>query len=387
MAIRLFCLVLVFIVAGCSNVPDEPGYRASNSKLPLGQSSFEQYAEQTRQWLAENRHFLTAHKQVELGANAPYELLPKTPLTASRGILLAHGLLDSPYSFIDIARRLADMGFVVRTVLLEGHGSKPANLLATDVDNWRRLIKEQVALFKPHVDELYLGGFSTGGNLVTSYALNDDDIKGLVLFSPGFKANTDYDVLAPVVPWFKDWVFTPTMKYQTNYVRYITGPSNAYAQYYQTSTEVLALLDEQVFDKPTFIALSETDSIIDSHRTLSLFQTRFTHPDSRLLWFGDPPKIDDQRVTVLPGRVPEFNVSNFSHMGLLFALENPYYGPKGKQRFCANGQSQEAYLRCLQHQPTWYSAYGYDEVGKDHSRLTFNPWFANMIDLLHKVLF
>lgn len=391
MYIRFLFLLSTLLIVGCSTAPNEPGYRASNSSLPLGQSSFAEYEAQTRQWLASNRYFITTQVDAELGANSPYELIPESPVMPSRGVLLAHGLLDSPFSFIDIGKKLQGMGFTVRTVLLEGHGSKPADLLATDVDNWRRLIKEQVAILKQDVDEVYLGGFSTGGNLATAYALNDDDIEGLILFSPGFKSvNTSYDGLAPLAPLvslFKPWFYTPTMQYQTNYVRYITGPSNAYAQYYQTSKAVLELLESKAFTKPAFIAVSETDSIIDAARTLDLFERKFTHSDSRLIWFGDDPQSVDSRVMVFSGRVPEYQVSNFSHMGLLFAPSNPYYGPNGQQRFCANGQSRAAYRRCLERKPTWYSAYGYYEPDKDHTRLTFNPWFDEMIDSIYQVFF
>jgi predicted esterase len=51
-------------------------------------------------------------------------------------------------------------------------------------------ISHHIKLLEKEVDELGLGGFSTGANLVTSYALeNEKDISGLLLFSPGFASN------------------------------------------------------------------------------------------------------------------------------------------------------------------------------------------------------
>jgi len=380
------------VIVACAQAPNEPGYQPSTSKLPLNQRTFAQYQYQTKQWLAQNRHFLTQYPERELAANTPFEIKANKELTPSRGVLLVHGLLDSPYSFVDIAPRLAAMGFTVRTVLLEGHGSKPANLLQTDADNWYQLVDEQVAIFKQEVDELYLGGFSTGANLTTHYGMNDDDIAGLMLFSPGFKAFTELDVMAPVVPWFTDWLYAPSLKHQTNYVRYMTGPSNAYAQYYRTSDDILALFERQTFDKPVFMALSETDSIINPHRALDIFTKRMTHHNSHLIWFGNAPTLNEQpvldsRVTVLPGKVPEYQVSNYSHMGLLFSTDNSYYGVNGRQRFCVNGQQQGAYGRCVRGQDVWFSAYGYVEPNKEHARLTFNPWFEQMMKSLEQVFF
>lgn len=376
----------IFIITACSNVPNEPIYQASNTTLPIGQQSFNEYVHGTRVWLMKNRAFLSKDTSAEIKANSPYELMPTVKLAKSRGILLVHGLLDSPYSFVDIAPMLANMGFRVRTVLLEGHGSKPADLLNADFDHWRDLVEQQTQIFKREVDELYLGGFSTGANLVTSHALKDPDIQGLLLFSPGFEAKNDMVRLTPFLSLFRDWVYTPSMKSQTNYVRYRTAPSNAFAQFYHTSSDIMHRLKRQQYDKPVFIAVSGADSIVNVNLALKLFSSRMINPKSRLIWFGDKPHSTDERVTVLAGKVPKFKVSNFSHMGLLFDSKNGYYGSNGSQRICNNGQQAEAYFRCVKRQEVWYSAYGYREADKAHARLTFNPWFDEMRKVIREVM-
>lgn len=383
----LTLVLLLLLLSGCSHIPDEPAYKASNSRLPLGQSSFADYAQSTRAWLALHRWFLSPDQTAELNANTPFELSPQLPLRQSRGILLVHGLADSPYSFVDVAPMLAKMGFRVRTVLLEGHGSRPADLIDADHHNWQLLLAQQVAIFKGEVDKLYLGGFSTGANLVTRYALDDADIQGLVLFSPGFKAQTDYDKYAPLVSVFRDWLYTPSLARQTNYVRYFNSPSNGFAQYYHTSRDILDRLEQQAYQRPVFIALSENDSVVDVQRVLDLFQRRLTHPDSRLIWYGRPPNIADTRVMTFSAAVAAMKVSNFSHMGLLFAPGNDYYGRDGSQRICNNGQSNADHRRCRQNDEVWYSAWGYRESGKAHARLTFNPWFGEMGEIIRQVVF
>ena len=384
--IRFILLFGLLTLGGCATAPDEPAYRPSNTVLPTGQTSFDEYVNDTRRWLIENRLFMTKNAAAEVDANSPYELLPPVTGEKTRGILLVHGLSDSPFSFVDIAPQLQQMGFHVRTLLLEGHGSRPADLLNADFNHWQALVEHHVRLFKPEVDELYLGGFSTGANLVTAYALSDPDIAGLALWSPGFRPKTQVARLAPVVSLFSDWLYTPSMKSESNYVRYLVAPSNSFAQYYHSSADVMLRLNKDSYDKPVFMGISQDDSVVDAERILSLFSSHFTHPASRLIWYGEPPKSDDNRVSHYSGYVPEFKVSNFSHMGLLFSPQNPYYGPEGSQRICENGQNNPEYWQCLKNGEIWYSAWGLQLPGKAHARLTFNPWFGQMIDTLKGVL-
>ncbi|MDY4162476.1 MAG: tat (twin-arginine translocation) pathway signal sequence, partial [Sutterella sp.] len=86
--------------------------------LPLGQTSFAAYAEDARIWVAEHRPFVTEDRAFELTANLPREYRPAVP--DGRGVLLVHGLGDSPWSFSDLAASLAAEGLLVRTVLLPG---------------------------------------------------------------------------------------------------------------------------------------------------------------------------------------------------------------------------------------------------------------------------
>jgi len=77
----------------------------------------------------------------------------------------------------------------VHTVLLAGHGTTPSDLLAVDVEDWRRVVKEQIAILASEGSQVYLGGFSTGANLALAYALDQPTIDGVLLFSPTFKSD------------------------------------------------------------------------------------------------------------------------------------------------------------------------------------------------------
>ncbi len=258
---------------------------SEGSSSPLGQTSFAAYREETRQWLEQARDFQSPNHVAELDWNAPQEWRPERP--ASRGILLVHGLGDSPWSFSDLGPRLAKQGFLVRTLLLPGHGSKPADLLNTRLEEWRQLLSEQAAVLAKEVPHIYLGGFSTGANLVLHYAYEHPDVEGLLLFSPAFKSNTAYDWLPSLIAWAKPWLREPSPDRPTQTpVRYLNVPTNAFAQFYRSSVTVRAKLNAGSYDKPVLLVVAQHDSVLDTAHIRDTFTQRFTHPASRLVWYG-----------------------------------------------------------------------------------------------------
>ncbi|UYM17483.1 alpha/beta hydrolase [Endozoicomonas euniceicola] len=370
-------LALFFSLTGCSQAPDSPAFTVSDSQPAYDQSTFAQYINDTRTWLAANRAFITHNKTLELNSNSPFERLPASNTTAKKGILLVHGLGDSPYSFVDIAPVLAQQGFLVRTILLPGHGSKPADLIRIHREDWQAAVAHHAQLLASEVDELWLGGFSTGANLITSWALQQkpDTVKGMLLFSPGYKPNSSLVALSPALSYFKDWA---DIDQTSNYVRYDSLAVNGAGEYYKTSKAVRHDLEHNPVPFPVLITISENDSVIDAQNVLDLFESQFTHPQSQLVWYGSPPDTEDTRVSVLDSFIPELNISNFSHMNALFAPANPYYGENGSYRMCDNGQTLQADEKCPKAENIWYSAWGYREKGKIHARLTWNPYFTEL---------
>lgn len=327
-----------------------------------------------------------------LALNAPHEWRPAPSGRGARprkGILLVHGLGDSPWSFHDIAKNLAAGGYLVRTVLLPGHGTRPEDLLDVDVEQWRQVVREQVAALSGDVDRVYLGGFSTGANLVTEYAHGDDAIAGLALFSPALKSAMPLDWATPLIAPFRPWLLTPDGRRPLqSTVRYFAVPTNGFAQFYRSSEAVRRRLDARPYEKPVFMVVARHDSVLDAGYLLDTFRTRFTHPASRLVWYGEPPDLsgDDPRVVVRPDRLPERRISRFSHMGILFSPANRLYGEAGTQRICSNGQGEAALEACERGAEVWYADWGYREPGRIHARLTFNPYFAWQSSLMRAVL-
>jgi alpha-beta hydrolase superfamily lysophospholipase len=375
----LLLLCVAWAGLGCAGTPVP--------KAPLGQQQFADYQAQTRRWLAERRAFVSPDAEgraQELDWNSPREWRPSG--LPRGGVLLVHGLGDSPWSWTDVGAQLAAQGWLVRSVLLPGHGSRPADLLPVQVADWQQVVAEQVGLLRRDLQQsgavarLWLGGFSTGANLILAQAYGQPEIEGLLLFSPAFKAGTRLVALAPLVKALRPWLASqdPAQRPQQGPVRYYNVPTNGFAQYYLSSKRAQRLIGIERYTKPVLMVLAEHDSVLDVDALRRLFEHRFVHPASRLIWYGVWPEATppEARVTVRPDHLPDWRISQFSHMGMLFAPDNPVYGHSGSLRLCWNGQSDESLRRCQAGAPIWYSAWGHQEDGKDHARLTFNPYFS-----------
>lgn len=367
---------IIMLLTACSRSPQDI--------TPLGQSSFTDYQLETTRWVEQQRRFQTLDTSLELEWNTPSESRPA--VAARKGILLIHGLGDSPGSFIDITPELTRQGFLVRTVLLPGHGTKPSDLLKVSVDDWRRVVAEQAELLSQDVSEVYLGGFSTGGNLALEYAIQHPEIRGLVLFSPAIQSDEPLDFLAPLLANFTDWL-RPLRPGQLQQLptRYLRVPTNAFSQYYYSSARVRSLLSQSPYDKPVLMVLAQHDSLLNTSEMLSQFDRTFSHPDSRLIWYGDrPEQVVSNRILVRTDRLPEWRISQFSHMSVLFSPDNVLYGRTGSLALCTGVMTSPN--GCQNSPDVWYSDWGYSESGKQHIRLTFNPYFSWQNQIMDEVL-
>ncbi|NOG32482.1 alpha/beta fold hydrolase [Halomonas sp. TBZ9] len=217
---RRFSVVLaaVVLLPSCAIPPDSPRFQPSGSLPRYDQPGFDAYVRDTRAWLADNRRFISDDHQREIALNAPFE----------RGILFVHGLGSSPWYFTDIASAMVNDGWQVRSLLLPGHGSRPADLMLPSNDDCENILTTHAQRLADDVDELWLGGFSTGGNLVTSHAYDNDNIDGLLLFSPGFYPDSRYLFLAPAIAHFWDWL---DIDDEDNIAAYQSLPSRGAALY------------------------------------------------------------------------------------------------------------------------------------------------------------
>ena len=115
------------------------------------------------------------------------------PAAAPRaGVLLLHGLSDSPYSLRALGRRLHGAGAHVVGLRLPGHGTAPSGLVRVRWQDMAAAVRLVVADLQSRLGPapLYVVGYSTGAALAVHYALTalEDPslprVEALVLISP-----------------------------------------------------------------------------------------------------------------------------------------------------------------------------------------------------------
>ncbi len=375
-----FALIASASVIGCSSSSD-PMYVPNAQLSPFQQATFDEYLTETEQWLNQHRVFVSADKQKELDAVMPFELKPENP--NGQSVLLVHGLADSPYSFVDIAPVLAEQGYLVRVILLPGHGSRPADLELVELAHWNEIVEHHTQLLKQQSSGVWLGGFSTGTNLVTTYAIEQPEkIEGLLLFSTAYQPRDPMAKYSRYAKWFTDWV---SKEQEDNPTRYTSFSMHGAATYYESAIQVQQALEDTTVTIPTFMMLAEADETIDSQYAIEAFETQFTHPDNLAIWYGET-QYADPRITHYSMALPEQNVVSASHISPVFSPDNPTYKRDGEVRMCFDDQPESAAKPCEQSDEVWFAAYGLGDESTQRARMTWNPHFeesmAQMVEFL-----
>jgi len=121
--------------------------------------------------------------------NRTFELRADAP---AAGVLLLHGMSDSPYSLRSLGQRLHAAGAWVIGLRLPGHGTAPSGLVEVQWQDMAAAVRLAVRHLRDQVPArpLYIVGYSNGGALAVRYALSTlrepalPAVDGLVLISP-----------------------------------------------------------------------------------------------------------------------------------------------------------------------------------------------------------
>lgn len=97
------------------------------------------------------------------------------PSTTRGGVLLLHGMTDSPYSLRHLAEMLRQQGFYVLNLRLPGHGTLPSELDRIQWQDWYEAVKIGASHVAGQIDTgqpFYLLGYSNGGSLALKYSMD-----------------------------------------------------------------------------------------------------------------------------------------------------------------------------------------------------------------------
>ena len=205
------------------------------------------------------------NRYLERGMNNPQEFEPDwnrttvlTPDEVRGGVLLLHGLSDSPYSLRALAEKFREAGFYTVCMRMPGHGTVPAGLLRTKWKDWVAAVRIGARHVKDHAGEgnpFYIGGYSNGGALAVYNALealeeSDQDLPRpdrLILFSPcigvsAFAAASNWHRILSWMTYFEKsrWL---SIEPEFDPYKYNSFPKNAGAQAWDMTQAVQERLD------------------------------------------------------------------------------------------------------------------------------------------------
>ncbi|MCR5868617.1 carboxylesterase [Aquincola sp. J276] len=348
------------------------------------------------------------------------------------GVLLVHGLTDSPFLMRDLAEALAakpllpNRCLIARSLLLDGHGTVPGDLLQVDYQNWVHTVSWGIRSFVGQAQDVHLVGFSTGGALGlllahrTAASTLRPRLKSLVLISPAIRL-LDERAQSPealgmlafsgVKPWLERYEDRDYAKYESFALNGVYQVSRLSQQLARHESEPLSL--------PVFMALSLNDQTIDSRAAIQRF-VRLAETGNAL-WLAAPrgasnadPIVQDvlratgHQVSVVDSRIETERIDDFSHVALPVAPANVHYGRRGDYVNCLSYAAIDTGLWCacwgedLGHRPAPPACpkpdadrvivYGeppprrQDVTAPVQRRLTFNPWFAEMVEAIRSFL-
>jgi len=398
--ILLILLGAVIVIAGCATPSPRLQPSGLNTNFVVAEDApFATYIKETREMMIKAR--VDVHddnRDVVLKANMPFELRPDEGSFPKgkdgkyrKGILLIHGLSDSPYLLQPLARHLQKQGFLVRTILLPGHGTVPGDLLNIRYQEWIRAVEYGIRAMKGEVTDLFLGGFSTGAALSVLESMKDKEIKGLVLISPALAVKDSKVALAGMLSGFKDWV--GDIQDDVDYAKYETFAVNAAYQIYLLTREIDALLDQgRRIEAPVFAALSQEDMTIDPERALFVLEQYAPSPRNVLVVYAKNPQGKSRpfggKIYNENSFIADKKVLDFSHVALPTPCDDRHYGSHGGYKSCLHYRNdQEKRRTCLLDDSIWKGEISGDNLKAfTVRRLTCNPKYDGMIEKLDQFL-
>lgn len=318
-----------------------------------------------------------------VAGNAPFELQPSGDFQKGsgkpyrRGVLLTHGLSDSPYHMRHLGAFFQRHGFRVMAVLLPGHGTQPGDLLDARWEDWAQTVDYGVQCLAEEVDEVYLAGFSAGAALSFRHAYNDRRVRGLFMFSPALQISRRaayaqlhrlYSWLSPRSAWLNVMPDQDPYKYESFCL-------NAVTQMWRLTQA----LPQGELSIPVFVAASADDATVVAGATLRFLQ-RVKHAPRKLLWYAaEDPKQQD--VEWVKSALPEKRILSSAHTAVVISPDDAHYGESGGYSNCLHyfAEDDEHYSACLASRDAWLG-----EVTQANlkygllRRLMYNPHYAEM---------
>jgi len=233
--------------------------------------------------------------------NRSFEMIPSH---IKGGVLLIHGLTDSPYSMRSAAKVFCDNGFYVLVLRMPGHGTVPAALTTVSWRDWLAAARVGVGHVRRKIGHdlpFILGGYSNGAALSLLYTLTSLNNKAfdcpdrVVLFSPALAISkkavlADWLELTSVIPYFEKSKWK-SLGPEYDPFKYNSFPLNAAEQSYRLAKKIRKMLRQGHLDgnlsemPPVLTFQSIVDSTVIGEATVNELYDRLSPGAHELVIF------------------------------------------------------------------------------------------------------
>jgi len=378
-----FTIALFILFSLVSSVGHAKGKYAG---FPMPSADFQAHIADVKQYLLATQ--MPQRKPEDVLYNLPFERKANASVPYRGKFLLVHGLNDSPYVFTDVASELTNRGFDVRAILLPGHGNSPEAQLKMSYKRWLKMARTHLSLWHDQDSApMYIAGFSMGSVIATILALENDDINGLLLFSPAYQSSMNHMLRwSSLYSKFKPWMFGG-MIIEDNPAKYNSIPINGAAQYYKLTKALKRKWGRKRLDMPVLMVASTDDSVVDIDYLTKVYNKRFTSKRKQILMYSNSESlVDTSNIDYRRSAFPEQRILNQSHQGVIISPDNPLFGKDGEVLVC-NGNDWPTFSGCLySKQDHWFGAQhtpSPDSVPV--ARTTYNADFDGVFDEFDRV--
>ena len=322
-------------------------------------------------------YYSGAKLETVIKMSLPFELRPSHP--TKKGMLLSHGFLTSPYIMRSMAEDFVKQGFLVRAVLLPGHGTHESELNHCTWEDWLASLRFGYQSLAAECEEVYLCGFSIGATLslllslelVAADASVCKQLKKIILLAPCFGISP----FAATLPWLEKLKlskFLPEL-FCTQAEKEHLG---SYTQFSSKSVAQIVLMLRSFHKKlqqfsehyalpPCYVCASYDDATVKFKPILN-FAERYLDRNSCLRIYANKalvlPKNLQARL-IVPTKLQN-NIVSISHVAVPVAPNDAYFGSNGSYYGALAEQTRFGEPTLWQH--------------KNMKRLTFNPDYSEL---------
>lgn len=299
-------------------------------RLLTAEKSFSDYIIDARELISQHRIDLdTPQASTIIEANAPFEWRPHPGEHFKKGILLIHGLYDSPFSLRDIGAHFLKQGYLVRAILLPGHGTVPGDLLKVHRQDWLNTVANAITSTSAVVDDLYIGGYSLGGALSLLSHTLVKNLRAMILIAPGLKPRNwkaHFLKILRLMTWISKKAKWYQISNQINYAKYTSHSYNASHQAF----EIMKAAAKIRTNIPLFLVASADDETIDTAHLIQYFEEQMNGQNAMIVYAKASSNQHSPSIEYRCSAYPEKNIIDFSHTCLPISPNNAYLGEHGQ---------------------------------------------------------